>query len=272
MDPVNERANGANPHAFIGDISDFFDSLRESRFEDILPISPAMYTKLTKLAFELEHGAHFDFPGGAGMHAGSFPDHLLEAFQDIADNKGERPKRVPKIKMHTCSRELFYGLNEVFGWSQSLHIPGQPVGRIRPGTTYIWELHSDMKIHSYYYQHPDTELYPLMPPVTIEEFRKRYIKSVNKCGTWDEVCVQKRNKCDIPQWFKESAAANRSSSHQLRVSNKRMSNPPPDAVAARHKDYHNGWSAYFGWVVISAFLMLVCISFNRSYYDGYSYL
>ncbi|KAH9253576.1 hypothetical protein BASA81_008412 [Batrachochytrium salamandrivorans] len=107
-DPVNLASRGANPHAYIGDISDFFDSLQETRFEEGLPISNKMHNKLTKLAFKLEHGAHFDFPGGAAMQAGGFPDHLLTDFDLFTNNPKTKPKGVPKIKMHTCSRELFW--------------------------------------------------------------------------------------------------------------------------------------------------------------------
>jgi hypothetical protein len=193
-DPVNALPGGANPHAYIGDISDLFDSLKEANREP-LPISYQEHEELTRLAFELEQRAHFEYPGGATMHAGDFPNHLLSAFEEIQQNGGRRPDKLPKMRMHTCSRELHYGLAQMFGWMENIRIPGQPVGRIRAGTTFIWELHSDMKIRTYYYQYPDNYPKELQPPMEIAEYRAKYMQAVEKCGDWKDICVLHRNRC-----------------------------------------------------------------------------
>ena len=193
-DPVNSVPGGANPHAYIGDISDLMDSLYEANREP-LPISYAEHAELTQLAFDIEQGAHFDYPGGAAMHTGDFFNHLIASFEKIELNGGKRPNKTPKMRMHTCSRELHYGLSQLFGWQDSIRIPGQPVGRIRAGTTFIWELHDDMKIRTYYYQYPDNSPHEMQPPMSIAEYKAKYQAAIAKCGDWKSICVERKNKC-----------------------------------------------------------------------------
>jgi hypothetical protein len=183
--PTNPTPNGGNPHAWIGDISDLMDSLlRNQRGE--LPISPELHADLTALAFDLEQRAHFDDPRGPTMFAGEFPEHLLSGFEHKLING-----RGPKMYLHTCSREVFYGLEHMFGWQNSFQIsPTNPPGQIRSGTTFIFELYDDGSMKALLWSPSVWGNYvvKLQPDTTLQDFRSKYDTYVKQHGTWQSLC------------------------------------------------------------------------------------
>jgi len=99
--PVNAEPGGPNPHAWIGDISDSLDSAFACGVPVPSEVTPELHKDLTKLAFDVQEGSHYDDPQGAIMFAGEFPEQLLsyfERFNDIPEGKN-RPKKTPKVSI-----------------------------------------------------------------------------------------------------------------------------------------------------------------------------
>jgi len=200
--PVNAKPGGPNPHAWIGDISDSIDSAFACGVPLPSEITPELHQDLTNLAFEVQEGSHYEDPKGAIMFAGGFPESLIslfEKYESIPEGK-KRPKKTPKARLFSCSRELMYGMEKLFGWQTSL--PNQPKGRVLSGTTFIWELHrvkdildpstSGLIVKSYYWQPELDEPVKLQKDVSLKTFRKQYEDYVAAYGgTWDEICDYK---------------------------------------------------------------------------------
>ena len=187
--PVNAMPGGANPHAWIGDVSDLLDSMSENLPSSDMPkIKPEDMKALTDLAFALEQRSHYDDPRGDAMFAGEFPNALISTFESIVQNNNKRPSRVPKMKMHACSRELQYGLEHMMGWFSEVKLPGEPVGRIRPGSTIVWELWSDATVYTYLYQPGIDLVTELQAHTTLVNFRAQFENAIRDTGDWKKVC------------------------------------------------------------------------------------
>ena len=184
--PANRETNGGNPHAYLGDISDLMDAMNRNQ-RGPLPISPQQHDQLTKLAFELEMGAHFDDPRGATIFAGDFPEFLLSSFEDKVKN----PDQGPKFVLHTCSREVMYALEDLFGWNR-FRLRGQPLGRVDAGSTFMFELYDDGSVQVLVWT-PFNWAPPalLQPPMSLQEFRGVYDKYRAQRGTWRDICIHK---------------------------------------------------------------------------------
>lgn len=187
--PVNAMPGGANPHAWIGDVSDLLDSMAENLPPSDMPkINPEYLKALTNLAFQLEQQSHYDDVRGDAMFAGEFPNMLISTFESIIANNNKRPSKVPKMRMHACSRELQYGLEHMMGWFSEVKLPGEPVGRIRPGSTLVWELWSDATVYTYLYQPGIDLVTELQPHTPVKDFRAQYENSIKDTGDWKKVC------------------------------------------------------------------------------------
>ncbi|KAH9256664.1 hypothetical protein BASA81_005168 [Batrachochytrium salamandrivorans] len=215
--PVNAAPGGPNPHAWIGDVSDLLDSFEENFEENELPKPmrskefPKQFDLLTDFAFRLEQESHFDDPRGAVMFAGEFPNNLLSRMESIEQNAGKRPKGVAKMHLFACSRELEYGMSHLFGWEQAIHLNNQPQGRVKAGSTMVWEL---WKVDGKYYV--DTLLF--QPPGGINEpleslvlklqnrtllsdYRAAYERAINGTGNWRQVCNVPENEDEFNSFF-----------------------------------------------------------------------
>lgn len=195
--PVDVQQGGGNPHAAIGDISDLMDALNLERNEP-MPITNQQLQDITKIAFDLEQGSHFEDGRGAGVFLGDFADDLLSTFEKIMDGSVTPGKNHPKMKLSSCSRELFYALENVFLWNSTVEIlPGQPKGRIVAGTTFIWELTMSGMVNSYYYQIGYIKPKPLQPPMSLVDYRRYYAAYVSAHGKWRDVCLKKNDNSDV---------------------------------------------------------------------------
>jgi len=195
--PVNAIRGGPNPHCWVGDISDTADSWYSSAVKND-PFSTELRSKLTNLAFELEEGSHYEDPRAAIWFTGGFPLRIISSFEQFsADPTAPRPKKSPKMRLHLCSRELFYGLIHMF--DLDVQAPGQPHGRVLAGSTFIWELHVEddlfhpgkkgLMVRSYYWQPGMEVARPMMEFVSLERFRGIYESYVKKNGgPWYEQC------------------------------------------------------------------------------------
>jgi hypothetical protein len=191
--PVNAKPGGPNPHAWIGDVSDLLDSITENVPKKFQPkVSEKEYQDLTRIAFDLEQHSHFDDPRGAAMFAGDFPNVLLKTLNAVAANGGKRPKMTPKMRLYACSRELEYGLSHMFGWEQGIQLPGEPIGRVRPGSTLIWELwqvNDQYYVDTYMYQPGNGGLLlEVQKRTLLEEYSKDYQDAIKATGDWAKIC------------------------------------------------------------------------------------
>lgn len=210
--PVNAAPGGANPHAWIGDVSDLLDSVEENFHERDLPAFFSTkefaeeYDALTSLAFRLEQESHFDDPRGAVMFAGGFPEMLLGNLERVVTNNGKRPKGVPKMNLFACSRELEYGLSHLFGWEKAIHLPGQPEGRVLAGSTIVWEL---WRVDGEYYvdtllfqppggvnEPPNSFVLELQNRTLLTDYRRKYQDAISKTGDWKKIC---KVKDEVPE-------------------------------------------------------------------------
>ena len=194
--PVNAAPGGPNPHAWIGDISDLLDSMRENMpARDQPNYSEESYRALTELAYDLEQESHYADARGAVMFAGEFPNKLLRTFESCAnDSSGKRPKNVPKVRMFACSRELEYGLSHLFGWEQAIRLSNQPVGRVLAGSTIVWELwHNDGEyaVETLMYQPGMKGMLQLQKRTSLKEYRNQYLIAINETGSWQDICKDK---------------------------------------------------------------------------------
>jgi hypothetical protein len=190
--PVNAVPGGANPHAWIGDVSDSMDSAFAGGVQLPAGITPQLHEQLTDLSFELEQDSHFSDPRGATMFAGDFPDALLDAFEawrDLPAGKA-RPKGTPLMRLYACSRELHYGLTHLFGWA--VDTPGQPKGRVTAGTTFMWELHNEGEawfVRSLWWNPGMAAPAQLQPDAPLHEMRKAFEDYIAEHGgPWQKLC------------------------------------------------------------------------------------
>ena len=154
-------------------------------------ISKSDYNALTDLAFKLEQRSHFDDPRGAVMFSGEFPDLLLSTFEEIDEEDASMKKIKPKMRMYLCSRELEYGLSHLFGWENNIHLPGEPNGRVRAGSTFIWELwkvNGEYYIDTYLFQPGIERLFQIQGRTRLKDYREQYKRAISPIGNWQTVC------------------------------------------------------------------------------------
>jgi hypothetical protein len=154
---------------------------------------------LTDLAFELEQDSHFDDPRGAVMFAGEFPHTLISTFQEIEKNPEERPKTVPKMRMYACSRELQYGLSRIFGYEKGIKLPNEPVGRVRPGSTMIWEvwkIKGEFFVDTLLFQPGMKGVIELQPRANVTEYHEEYKNAIAETGSWQKICPTSQASVD----------------------------------------------------------------------------
>ena len=199
MPMVDERDNGdVNPLSFVGDLSDLMDSLFENNREP-LPLSATQHAALNALAFELEQRARFYAPEMAAMMAGDFPESVLGSFETIARApEFKRSRKTPFLKIHTASRDLMYGMMHLFGWFDRVRVPGQPVGRLLPGSTFLFELWSDLTVRVLFWNVGSDEPVELQPKMHLSELRARWEAAQNKAGRWRELCGGHHDRATPP--------------------------------------------------------------------------
>lgn len=151
------------------------------------------------------------------MFAGEFPNKLLHTFEQIARAGGKRPKGVGKMNLYSCSRELEYALSQMFEFDHHIKLPGEPVGRVKAGSTFVWELYRSKSSGEYYiqtllFQPPGTnvELEEHLAPVemvlqnrtSLATYRAQYERAIKDTGDWKVVCDVKEPVKPRAWWFK----------------------------------------------------------------------
>eukprot|EP00516_Mucochytrium_quahogii_P008265 CAMPEP_0203755840 /NCGR_PEP_ID=MMETSP0098-20131031/9186_1 /ASSEMBLY_ACC=CAM_ASM_000208 /TAXON_ID=96639 /ORGANISM=" , Strain NY0313808BC1" /LENGTH=514 /DNA_ID=CAMNT_0050647445 /DNA_START=252 /DNA_END=1796 /DNA_ORIENTATION=+ len=198
--PVNAKPGGPNPHSWLGDCSDALDSAVSCDVKLPKMFNSDLHKKLTDVGFYIQEGSHYEDPKGATMFAGSFPETLLKSFEAWENTpKGKTPKKTPRARLFSCSRELLYGLEHMFGWE--VKIPNQPPGRVTSGTTFIWELHrvkdildpskTGLVVKSYWWRPGQDRVQHLQEDVALTTLRKKYESYIKKTGKWQDICDYK---------------------------------------------------------------------------------
>lgn len=282
-DDRNAEPGGPNPHAWLGDISDSVDAAFANSVHLPDSITPELHEKLTALAFDIEQDSHYEDPQGAIMFTGGFPDTFLSDYELWENNPRRAKKKSAKMKLYSCSRELLYGLQKLFGWSTKLD--GQPSGRVLSASTFIWELHREdgkLFIRTLHY-HPSMDHGPrkLQPDMSIYEYRAKlnsYLEANG--GPWNDICdFEHYNPTDNEH---NPSFINPTSKHLVFVENKKtvssekvvtnVTIPESETVgnetvlranAAKvgKSDGETTWTGWnlYGLVFVSALTVLFCI-------------